>query len=211
MILPVYHDLKERKKGFSFSNYFYWSNEILEYQVCHLARSHQSHHPKYFLCSQNSQIPKSISWLTGKFVLIWMHFPWWLKYSTEIQWFWNIWKFCVNFWTRRRLYKDNWYDWYRCFTLQAAGGGRTSQQIIEDLAGDILSKIPPNFNLEEVKVKLRYLCWFLHDWWNIYLHATDRLTGVLNFVCLQAKEGHIFQKICFGGHIHLICLYFLCI
>ncbi|XP_038073730.1 dynein heavy chain 3, axonemal-like isoform X4 [Patiria miniata] len=36
---------------------------------------------------------------------------------------------------------------------QASGAGRTAQQIIEDLASDILSKIPPNFNLEEVKMK----------------------------------------------------------
>lgn len=35
----------------------------------------------YFLLSQNSEIPKSISWLTklmlGMFVLLWMHFSWW--------------------------------------------------------------------------------------------------------------------------------------
>ncbi|XP_033642613.1 dynein heavy chain 3, axonemal-like [Asterias rubens] len=36
---------------------------------------------------------------------------------------------------------------------QASGAGRTSQQIIEDLASDILSKIPPNFSLDEVKAK----------------------------------------------------------
>ncbi|XP_022099330.1 dynein heavy chain 3, axonemal-like isoform X3 [Acanthaster planci] len=36
---------------------------------------------------------------------------------------------------------------------QASGVGRTAQQIIEDLATDILSKIPPNFNVEEVKTK----------------------------------------------------------
>ncbi|XP_071486244.1 dynein axonemal heavy chain 3-like [Diadema antillarum] len=36
---------------------------------------------------------------------------------------------------------------------QAAGGGKSSQQVIEDLASDILSKIPPNYNLEEVQAK----------------------------------------------------------
>ena len=35
----------------------------------------------------------------------------------------------------------------------ASGAGRTSQQIIEDLASDILSKIPSNFSLDEVKVQ----------------------------------------------------------
>ncbi|ESO88893.1 hypothetical protein LOTGIDRAFT_125424 [Lottia gigantea] len=36
---------------------------------------------------------------------------------------------------------------------QISGGGKSSQQIIEELASDILSKIPPDFNLEEVKNK----------------------------------------------------------
>ncbi|XP_041458176.1 dynein heavy chain 3, axonemal-like isoform X7 [Lytechinus variegatus] len=36
---------------------------------------------------------------------------------------------------------------------KASGGGKSSQQIIEDLASDILSKIPPNYNLEEVQTK----------------------------------------------------------
>nr|XP_054750956.1 dynein axonemal heavy chain 3-like isoform X12 [Lytechinus pictus] len=36
---------------------------------------------------------------------------------------------------------------------QASGGGKSSQQIIEDLASDILSKIPPDYNLEEVQTK----------------------------------------------------------
>ncbi|XP_071960977.1 dynein axonemal heavy chain 3-like [Antedon mediterranea] len=36
---------------------------------------------------------------------------------------------------------------------QASGGGRSSQQVIDDLASDILSKVPSNFNLEEVKAK----------------------------------------------------------
>ncbi|XP_030856161.1 dynein heavy chain 3, axonemal-like [Strongylocentrotus purpuratus] len=36
---------------------------------------------------------------------------------------------------------------------KASGGEKSSQQIIEDLASDILSKIPPNYNLEEVQKK----------------------------------------------------------
>ncbi|XP_033114673.1 dynein heavy chain 3, axonemal-like isoform X5 [Anneissia japonica] len=36
---------------------------------------------------------------------------------------------------------------------EASGGGRSSQQVIDDLASDILSKVPSNFNLEEVKAK----------------------------------------------------------
>ncbi|XP_077987554.1 dynein axonemal heavy chain 3-like isoform X2 [Glandiceps talaboti] len=36
---------------------------------------------------------------------------------------------------------------------QAQGGARSTQQIIEDLASDILSKLPPDFNLEDVQAK----------------------------------------------------------
>ncbi|XP_023932407.1 dynein heavy chain 3, axonemal [Lingula anatina] len=36
---------------------------------------------------------------------------------------------------------------------QSSGGGKTSQEIIEELASDILSKIPPDFKLEEVQAK----------------------------------------------------------
>ncbi|XP_070559259.1 dynein axonemal heavy chain 3-like isoform X5 [Ptychodera flava] len=36
---------------------------------------------------------------------------------------------------------------------QAQGGARSTQQIIEDLASDILSKLPPDFDLEEVQAK----------------------------------------------------------
>ncbi|XP_055958183.1 dynein axonemal heavy chain 3 [Patella vulgata] len=36
---------------------------------------------------------------------------------------------------------------------QMSGGGKSSQAIIEDLASDILTKIPPDFNLEEVQNK----------------------------------------------------------
>ena len=38
-------------------------------------------------------------------------------------------------------------------SFQTAGGGKSSQEIIEDLASDILSKLPQEFNLEEVQVK----------------------------------------------------------
>lgn len=37
-------------------------------------------------------------------------------------------------------------------TMQTSGGGKSSQDIIEELASDILSKLPPEFNLEEVQV-----------------------------------------------------------
>ncbi|PVD24892.1 hypothetical protein C0Q70_15382 [Pomacea canaliculata] len=36
---------------------------------------------------------------------------------------------------------------------QTSGGGKSSQAIIEELASDILSKIPPDFNLDEVQGK----------------------------------------------------------
>ncbi|KAK7101861.1 hypothetical protein V1264_020177 [Littorina saxatilis] len=36
---------------------------------------------------------------------------------------------------------------------QTSGGGKSSQEIIEELACDILSKIPPDFNLDEVQGK----------------------------------------------------------
>ncbi|XP_067685210.1 dynein axonemal heavy chain 3-like [Haliotis asinina] len=36
---------------------------------------------------------------------------------------------------------------------QTSGGGKSAQEIIEDLASDILSKIPPDFNLEDVQNK----------------------------------------------------------
>lgn len=42
------------------------------------------------------------------------------------------------------------------------GSGKSSQEIMEELAGDILSKIPPDFNLEEVQVSfcvLVYTVW----------------------------------------------------
>ena len=42
---------------------------------------------------------------------------------------------------------------YKPYILQTGGGGKSSQEIIEDLASDILSKLPPEFNLEEVQVK----------------------------------------------------------
>jgi hypothetical protein len=38
--------------------------------------------------------------------------------------------------------------------LQTSGGGKSSQEIIEELASDILTKIPQDFSLEEVKVHL---------------------------------------------------------
>lgn len=38
--------------------------------------------------------------------------------------------------------------------LQLSGGGKSSQEIIEELASDILSKIPPDFDLEEVQVRM---------------------------------------------------------
>ncbi|KAJ8302289.1 hypothetical protein KUTeg_021276 [Tegillarca granosa] len=39
---------------------------------------------------------------------------------------------------------------------QTSGGGKSSQQIIEELSADILSKLPPNFNLDEGKYPVRY-------------------------------------------------------
>ncbi|XP_066284547.1 dynein axonemal heavy chain 3-like isoform X3 [Branchiostoma lanceolatum] len=36
---------------------------------------------------------------------------------------------------------------------QAAGGGKSAEDLILELASDILSKIPPNFNLEQVQTK----------------------------------------------------------
>ena len=40
------------------------------------------------------------------------------------------------------------------FSLQTSSGGKSSQEIIDDLAVDILSKIPPDFDTEEVQVHL---------------------------------------------------------
>ncbi|CAH1783200.1 unnamed protein product [Owenia fusiformis] len=40
-----------------------------------------------------------------------------------------------------------------CVLLQTSGGGKSSQEIIEELACDILSKIPPDFELDEVQAK----------------------------------------------------------
>lgn len=36
--------------------------------------------------------------------------------------------------------------------MQLSGGGKSSQEVIEDLATDILSKLPAEFNLEEAQV-----------------------------------------------------------
>ena len=33
---------------------------------------------------------------------------------------------------------------------QTSGGGKTSQEVVDDLAADILSKLPPDFNTEKV-------------------------------------------------------------
>ena len=33
---------------------------------------------------------------------------------------------------------------------QTCGGGKTSQEVVDDLAADILSKLPPDFNTEKV-------------------------------------------------------------
>lgn len=41
-----------------------------------------------------------------------------------------------------------------CFVQQTSGGGKSSQDIIEELASDILQKIPHNFNLEEIQVTI---------------------------------------------------------
>ena len=40
--------------------------------------------------------------------------------------------------------------------FQLSGGGKSSQDVIEELASDILTKIPPDFNLEEVQVCSMY-------------------------------------------------------
>ena len=39
------------------------------------------------------------------------------------------------------------------FRFQSTGGGKTSQEIIEDLAIDILSRLPHEFSLDEAKTK----------------------------------------------------------
>lgn len=40
-----------------------------------------------------------------------------------------------------------------CDLLQTSSGGKSSQSIIDELAHDILSKLPPEFNLDEVQTK----------------------------------------------------------
>ena len=40
------------------------------------------------------------------------------------------------------------------FTFQSSTGGKSSQEVIQELAVDILSKLPPDFNVEAVKVWL---------------------------------------------------------
>lgn len=47
------------------------------------------------------------------------------------------------------------YMWFLIFSLslqQTLGAGKSSQDIIEDLASDILSKIPAAFEVEEIQV-----------------------------------------------------------
>ena len=59
---------------------------------------------------------------------------------------------------------DTTYCVFLFFTpFQLSGGGKSSQDLIEELASDILTKIPPDFNLEEVQVStsLRYSMIFL--------------------------------------------------
>lgn len=41
--------------------------------------------------------------------------------------------------------------------FQTSGGGKSSQEMIEELASDILTKIPADFNLEECQVSTSYL------------------------------------------------------
>ena len=43
-------------------------------------------------------------------------------------------------------------DHFETCLFQLSGGGKSSQDVIEELASDILTKIPPDFNLEEVQV-----------------------------------------------------------
>ena len=57
--------------------------------------------------------------------------------------------------------------WVYLSILQTSGGGKSSQEIIEDLAYDILQKIPQDFNLEEVQVRdicfnidVIYIIWY---------------------------------------------------
>lgn len=40
-----------------------------------------------------------------------------------------------------------------CDLFQTSSGGKSSQSIIDELAHDILSKLPPEFNLDEVQTK----------------------------------------------------------
>lgn len=37
---------------------------------------------------------------------------------------------------------------------QTGGGGKSQQQVVDELASDILTKLPPDFNLEKVSLLL---------------------------------------------------------
>ena len=43
------------------------------------------------------------------------------------------------------------------FKIQSSSGGKSSQEVTQELAVDILSKLPPDFNIEAVKVNYIYL------------------------------------------------------
>jgi dynein heavy chain len=40
---------------------------------------------------------------------------------------------------------------------QTGGGGKNQQQVVDELASDILSKLPPDFNLEKVSLSSVWL------------------------------------------------------
>lgn len=70
--------------------------------------------------------------------------------------------------------------------FQTSGGGKSSQEMIEELASDILTKIPADFNLEECQVSTSYLSTMSTMCTRSYLSITRSNYGI-NEKSIQTK------------------------
>ncbi|XP_052779096.1 dynein axonemal heavy chain 3-like isoform X2 [Mya arenaria] len=93
-------------------------------------------HPEVFGLHENADITKDQQETQQLFDSILLTLPRQPKQNDS----WSI-------YNAAKIYRDS------SIFRKMSGGGKSSQDVIEELASDILSKIPPDFNLEEVQAK----------------------------------------------------------